>query len=150
MIKKAIPCILLIFLSFSTAFAGTREVDRELVEAAGGRGARCALVIGVEYVGNNLLYFFPDPSDEILRLSNAFSNGEFKAVQFPSILLIMFVESQQFFHRGLSMDPFAIESVRCFESRRNSTDRLVRTRPWRDSAPPIERPRFLHSLQKGL
>ncbi len=49
MFKKTFPCILLIFLTFSIVSAGTREVDPELAQAAGGLGERCALVIGVEY-----------------------------------------------------------------------------------------------------
>ncbi len=58
MVQKVIPCIsciVSIFLTFSTVFAGTREVDPELIQAAGDLGKRCALVIGVEYASPDAL-----------------------------------------------------------------------------------------------
>ncbi len=67
MIKKVFPCILLIFLTFSTVFAGTREVDPELAEAARELGKRYALIIGVEYAGIRELKWTVDDAVEVER-----------------------------------------------------------------------------------
>ncbi len=65
MIKQAFLCIVLIFHAIFTTFAGSAEYDRELVEAARDMGKRYALVIGVEYVGNNALKWTVDDAVEI-------------------------------------------------------------------------------------
>ncbi len=65
MVKRAFLCISLIFILISTAIAGTVEFDRELVEAARGLGKRYALVVGVEYAGNNALKWTVDNAVEI-------------------------------------------------------------------------------------
>ncbi len=65
MIKKVFPCILMIFLTFSTVFAGTMEVDPELSQAAGELGNRYALIIGVEYSGVRELKWTVDDAVEV-------------------------------------------------------------------------------------
>ncbi len=68
MIQGVFSCILLMFIAFSTVFAGAREADHELAEVTRELEKRCALIIGVEYVGIRELKWTVDNAVECGRL----------------------------------------------------------------------------------